>query len=158
MAGSKEYNPDRPVGSFAAYRVERVHARLTAQGGALLSKHAGLTLRQWWIIVDIVETEAKTATELSEMTDVDKGLLSRNLKVLIQEGLVSMTKDATDQRRQLIKLTERGYEVYRDTLPIMNKRNESLTADVAKEEYETFLRVLDKIEASARLPDAVILG
>lgn len=145
----REYDVSRPVGAFAAYRVERVHARLTAQGGAILAREAGLTLRQWWVIADIVETKATTATELSELTDVDKGLLSRNLKALGEAGLVSVTKDPTDMRRHFIALTEKGQDLYRKTLPVMNQRNAHLTANVEQEEYEVFLRVLDKIETAA---------
>ncbi|MEM7545612.1 MAG: MarR family winged helix-turn-helix transcriptional regulator [Pseudomonadota bacterium] len=141
----------RAVGAFTAYRIERVHARLTAQGSAILKAHCDLTLRQWWIIADIAEMKPETATELSRVADVDKGLLSRNLKTLVNLGYVSMERDSRDHRQQLINLTPEGWEIYRSTLPIMNQRNEKLTKNMSGKDVDALLSSLDKIEAAASI-------
>jgi len=139
----------RAVGAFASYRIERVHAKLTAQGSTIMKAHCGLTLRQWWIIADIAEIKPETATQLSRVADVDKGLLSRNLKVLVDQGYVSVERDSRDHRQQLIALTPRGQELYDTTLPIMDRRNSLLTGSMTETEFETLLSLLDKLENAA---------
>lgn len=139
----------RAVGSFAAYRIERVHARLGAQGLRILKARSGLTLRQWWIIADMAELKPATPSELSRMADVDQGLLSRNLKTLADLGLVVIERSVEDQRQQMISLSEKGLDVYHRTMPIMRARNQKLVRNVTEDEFETFLRVLDRIEIAA---------
>ena len=139
----------RAVGGFAAYRIERVHAHLAAQASALLAREVGLTPRQWWIIADLYELKPRTATELAERSDVDKGLLSRNLKALAENGLIAMRTDPADQRQQILSLTEAGVAMYEQALPLMKARNQRLIDGVSPDDYETFLSVLDRIDAAA---------
>jgi DNA-binding MarR family transcriptional regulator len=153
MQSYRHNAPSRPVGAFAAYRIERVHARLTAQGGAVLAKHSELTLRQWWIIADMAEMSPRTATDLAELSDIDKGLLSRNLKVLVEHGLVTFEKNEADLRQHLIALTDAGRKIYEEVLPIMDRRNAHLIKGVSEADYKTFLDVLDRIESASQRTD-----
>lgn len=135
--------------NFMAFRIERVHARLTAQSQKILAERSGLTHRQWWIIADMMAEKPRTATELAEIGDIDKGLLSRNLKALAEMGLVATESDPTDLRVQVISLTEKGREMHAHTVPVMRKRNEHLLRGIAREDLEATLRVLDQLEKAA---------
>ncbi|MEM8753321.1 MAG: MarR family winged helix-turn-helix transcriptional regulator [Pseudomonadota bacterium] len=114
-----------------------------------MSRTLDLTPRQWWIIADMVELQPRTATELAAMADVDKGLLSRNLKVLAARGYVAVERDKIDHRQQILSLTDEGRAIYKRGLPIMEERNRNLVKDVSDEDYAVFLRVLDAIDAAA---------
>lgn len=144
-----EEAPSRAVGGFAAYRIERAHARLAAEALVLLNKTLGLTPRQWWIIADLAELAPRTATELALVADVDKGLLSRNLKRLNAIGLVAIERDRMDHRQQILSLTRDGRALYDRGLPIMEERNRRLVENVSDEEYQTFLSVLERIDDAA---------
>lgn len=141
--------PSRAVGGFAAYRIERAHAHLAAEALVLLNKRLGLTPRQWWIIADMAELSPRTATELAAMADVDKGLLSRNLKVLAEKGFVSVERDRMDHRQQILALTDAGRALYKKGLPVMEARNQRLVENVSKEDYAVFLSVLERIDEAA---------
>lgn len=134
---------------FVAFRIERAHARITAQTTRVLAKESGLTPRQWWIIADMRAEEPRTATELAQISDIDKGLLSRNLKTLRAMGLVEMTRNASDNRQQIISLTEAGRRKHDETIPLMRARNEWLTKDVSDEELSCAMRVLARVEEAA---------
>ena len=143
----------RETREFMAFRIERVHARITAQATKVLSKNSGLTPRQWWIIADMMAEQPRTATELATIADIDKGLLSRNLKALREMGLVEMTRNSSDQRQQIISLTEAGKDKHAETLPLMRARNDWLTRDISDEELECAMKVLDKLERAATTTD-----
>ncbi|MEO1611850.1 MAG: MarR family winged helix-turn-helix transcriptional regulator [Pseudomonadota bacterium] len=140
---------NRATRDFVAFRVERAHARITAQAARVLAQDGELTPRQWWIITDMVAEQPATATELAQIADLDKGLLSRNLKALREMGFVSMERDPTDQRQQLIQLTEAGRRKHDELLPLMTARNRWLVHDVSDGELETTFRVLEKLERAA---------
>lgn len=140
---------DRLTRGFLAYRIERVHVRLTAQATKILAKHCGLSLRQWWIIADMMAEQPRTSTDLARVAEIDKGLLSRNLKALSEQGIVTLERDFEDRRQQIISLTEKGREIHADMVPVMKERNDALTRDMSDEEVEQLLAMLEIIEASA---------
>lgn len=140
---------EKATRDFVAFKVERVHSKLTAQATKLLAERCGLTPRQWWIIADLMAEAPETATELARISDVDKGLLSRNLKTLKEKGLVEMRRDPSDQRQQLIALTEAGRAKHAETLPLMRARNQHLTAGVSPEDMRTTMDVLSALEKAA---------
>lgn len=140
---------DRLTRGFLAYRIERVHVRLTAQATKILAEHCGLTLRQWWIIADMMSEQPRTSTDLARIAEIDKGLLSRNLKALAEQGIVKLERDYEDRRQQIISLTEKGRQIHQDTGPVMNARNEALTRDLSEDEITQLLGLLEKVEASA---------
>lgn len=134
---------------FVAYFVERAHTKLTLQTQRVLGAYVGLTPRQWWIIADMATEKPRTATELSRIGDVDKGLLSRNLKTLEEMGLVSTRRSALDRREVEISLTEAGYAKYRETVPYMEARNAHVTAAMSDEDFETLQRLLAQVTEAA---------
>lgn len=149
MWDADETVEERMTRGFLAYRVERVHARLTWQATKILAAHCGLTLRQWWIIADMMAEAPRTSTELARIADIDKGLLSRNLKALSEAGLVTLERDYEDRRQQIISLTDKGRDMHADTIPVMRARNEALTRDMTEGEIKLLLDLLDKVEAAA---------
>ncbi|MGB0411529.1 MAG: MarR family winged helix-turn-helix transcriptional regulator [Pikeienuella sp.] len=140
---------DRLTRGFLAYRVERVHSRLTAQATKILARECGLTPRQWWIIADMMAERPRTSTDLARIAEIDKGLLSRNLKALADKGLVTLERDLNDRRQQIISLTEQGREIHAETIPVMKARNDALTRDMSEGEIKLLLDLLDKVEAAA---------
>lgn len=140
----------RAVGGFAAYRIERVHTHLAAQGLRVLRARCELTLRQWWVIADMAELGPETPTDLAQLADIDKGLLSRNLKSLADLGYVRLVRSREDRREQLISLTDQGWAIYRRMMPVMRARNLKMTIDVGDDEFDLFLSVLDRIETACQ--------
>ena len=140
---------DRLTRGFLAYRIERVHVRLTAQATKILADTCGLSLRQWWIIADMMAEKPRTSTDLARIADTDKGLLSRNLKALSEKGIVTLERDYEDRRQQIISLTDKGRQIYTEIAPIMAERNQALTKDMSESDVAQLLTWLEMIEASA---------
>ena len=138
-----------PLHQFLTYRLSRVQAKLNAQASRILRETSGITLTQWRIIAMVGAAGRTRLSDVSRATALDKGLLSRNLKGLTEEGLISAQADDLDHRAQNLTLSERGQAIYERTLPIMRKRQANLQADLSEEELRIFRRVLDKLEIAA---------
>lgn len=137
-----------PLTSFLTYRIARVQAKLNAQGTRLLKDVADVSLAQWRILAVLGFSGKATSAQLSRDAQIDKGLLSRKLKTLIDGGLVASTPHPTDRRVQNLALTEAGQAKYEATLPHTRARQGRLMGLMSASELEVFFDVLERIEAA----------
>lgn len=140
---------DLPLHQFLTYRLSRVQAKLNAQASALLQRHAGLTLSQWRILALVGAAGQTRLSDLARSAALDKGLLSRNLKTMIAEGLVAAQQDDVDQRVQHLTLTARGRALFERTLPRMRARQTHLRAALTETERVVLETALEKLERAA---------
>lgn len=138
-----------PLHRFVTYRVARVQAKLNAQATRLLREASGITLTQWRVIALIGAAGETQSSTLSKEAALDKGLLSRALKTLIEERVVQSTTDASDKRVQILRLTEKGRAIFEKTLPVTRKRQANLREGLTDEELRVFHKVLDHFEIAA---------
>ncbi len=68
----------------------------------------GLTYPQYLVMLVLWETQTLTVSELGARLALDSGTLTPLLKRLEAARLVTRTRDATDERRVLVRLTEAG--------------------------------------------------
>lgn len=144
-----EAGPNGGPRHFLTFKLARVQAKLTAQSSRILKDHAGITLTQWRLLSLIGANGRTTAAHLSREVEMDKGLISRNIKTMVSEGLVRITVDPDDNRAQHLELTETGNAMFQDTLPRMRARQDSLRALMDAEEEEVLNRLLDRLEVAA---------
>lgn len=140
---------DQPLHQFLTYRLSRVQAKLNAQANALLQRSAGLTLSQWRILALIGAAGQTRLSALVRIAALDKGLVSRNLKILSANGLVHSKQDEMDQRVQHLSLTKKGQALFEETLPKMRERQRHLRAGLDPAELRVLYSALDKLEIAA---------
>ncbi|MDZ4131270.1 MAG: MarR family transcriptional regulator [Hydrogenophaga sp.] len=68
----------------------------------------GITYPQYLVLLVLWERDGLTVSELGERLSLDSGTLTPLLKRLEAAGLLSRLRDATDERRVLIRLTADG--------------------------------------------------
>lgn len=81
-------------------------------------KPLGLTYPQYLVMLVLWEEEPQTVGALGARLYLDSGTLTPLLKRMEQAGLVSRTRDAGDERRVLIGLTERGRALRAEALHV----------------------------------------
>ena len=73
-----------PLDQMISFRVSRLQSKLNAQAIKILKEHADLTPTQWRVLV-MLETQGEcTSSEIARTTQLDKGLLSRTIKGMMQ--------------------------------------------------------------------------
>jgi MarR family transcriptional regulator, organic hydroperoxide resistance regulator len=111
----------------AAYRVARLHKPLL--------EPLGLTFPQYLVMLELYDRTPQTIGELGKALVMDTGTITPLVKRLEMAGMVTRTRDHTDERRVLVSLTPQG---------------ESLRADV--------WGVTDKIKAACRLDEQGLIA
>ena len=137
--------------SFVTFRLARLQCGLNAQGTALLKSKSGLSLVEWRLIQTLRMIKNASLTEIADHVQMDKGQLSRKIKAMVENGLLTTKTDKRDQRIQHLTLTSKAEQLSAQMMPIMETRQRRLLADVSAEDLEVFYGVIDKIEAASKI-------
>mgnify|MGYP002635107048 FL=1 len=145
------FNPQlAQLSSFLTYRIARLHQKLNTQATKILGDTVRVTLNQWRMIAFVGGGEKVTASELVRYTGMDKGLVSRNLKALIEGGLIVSTEHRKDSRVHVLSLTPKGKEVFSIALPKMRQRQANLQSKLSADDVANLRRMLAILETAAK--------
>lgn len=72
----------------------------------------GTTLSQCHIIVEIGRAKEISLIDLSEKIGLDKSTMSRNIDILVNQGVVKRDLHPEDRRYVTITLTQKGEEIF----------------------------------------------
>ena len=76
-----------------------------------------LNLSQWRVLAAIAEVPGRTSVEVVQITPMDKGIVSRATKALLDRGLVQREASQSDGRISHLHLTSQGKTLYRKIKP-----------------------------------------
>lgn len=145
-----EFDSETPLQNVLTWRIHQVHNRLNVHAAKFLEKTSGIALAHWRVMLCIGAEGNTTHSEIRRKIAMDKGQLSRCLRGMIAEGLVTATGDETDQRQQRLSLTKKGRRIFDKTLPEMRKRQSYLIGSLSKSESKMIFSALDKLEVAAQ--------
>ncbi len=137
------------VQDFLTFRLARVQSKLNMQAAQILEKTAGLSLTQWRILALVGAAGLAKSSTLTRQAAFDKGLFSRRLKSLVEQGLVQTNSDPKDSRAQILSLTKAGRALYAKTLPVMRKRQAALERVLSDEQQDAFFDALERLDKAA---------
>jgi homoprotocatechuate degradation regulator HpaR len=89
----------------------------------------GLTEQQWRVIRALSEYQPLDASELATRSFLLAPSLTRILKNLENQGLITRSADSSDQRRQVVSLSSKGQERFDQAAP----ESEALYAEIEAE-------------------------
>jgi len=136
----------RDYSHYVTYRVSQLNAGLNTHAARLLKEQCGLSLVQWRLLALVAGAEPVTSAQLVDAIAMDSGQFSRNLKALIQDGLIISTVDKADHRRHLLSLSKEGRGKFNSAEPVMRERREALLSGVSAADKAAFFRTLDQLE------------
>ncbi|TAL91543.1 MAG: MarR family transcriptional regulator [Candidimonas sp.] len=157
-AGAKStfYRPDEQSlkqDSNVGHLIKNVYAsinRMIDQGVAPI----GLTSKQWKPLIMICHHDINTPAELSRVTNVDTGAMTRVLDRLEAKGFISRHRCLEDRRVVKLELTDSGQQVIGGILgPVADTLNTHL-AGFSKQETELLLKFLQRMIANGANPAA----
>lgn len=74
--------------------------------------HSSYTVAEGRVLFEIAQRDGTTASAVGEITGLDAGYLSRIVGKLVRDGVVRRERSTEDGRSQILKLTDRGREVF----------------------------------------------
>ena len=88
----------------------------------------GLTNGQFSLLMSLNRPAPPTLGSVAALLAMDRTTLTANLKPLQRRGLVSVSADPADGRRQLLRLTEAGRAALADAVPVWRDTHAAIEA------------------------------
>ena len=133
---------------FLAYRVVRFADKLSHAVSDIYTDEHALTIAQWRVLATLAEHDGLTAKTIGIRTSMDKVKVSRAINSLEARRLLTRSTHKGDGRVRHLSLTDAGWRLYYKVVPKALVWQKTLVNDVSEKEYETFLRVMAKLEHS----------
>jgi len=109
-------------------------------------KPYGISNEQGFLLKYVYEMPGLTQTELSQYLHKDKTTITRMIDALVKKRKIVRKTSLEDRRVSKIFLTEETKENAKKLSPIFEKQEEELKVIIGADDYETTLKVLEKIK------------
>jgi DNA-binding MarR family transcriptional regulator len=144
-----------------AGRLERSPIHLLHRAGQCASDiftaemgDAGLTPRQFAVLLTVAQNEGVSQTDLVERTGVDRSTLADIVRRMLKKGLLQRRRTKNDARAYAVKLTDEGWRVLRSTEPMVRRVDDRILAMLPSKQRDQFLSDLMTIVEALRTPTA----
>ena len=108
-------------------------------------KHLGLNLKQFGVLMALLEWEGLTQTEIGNKITMPGYATTRTIDALEKKQLIERRTDERSRRSYRIYLTDKGHATGLELFIIVNKVNEDLLSVISATERKQLTTILQKI-------------
>jgi DNA-binding MarR family transcriptional regulator len=113
-----------------------------------LAFDAGTRSTQFTILVGVAKTQPTSISALSEMLLIDRTTLSRSLRLLQKEGLLTISARA-EMRQRFLSLTRKGVRELARAVPQWRKMQQRFVSEIGTEYWIRFRAELERLAGVA---------
>lgn len=144
----KNASPDIRLDNFWPYHAVVLADLVTRHTHSVVKAEAKLNISQWRVLAAVVDKPGRTAAEVTNITPMDKTIVSRAVSSLIDAGLIKKTRTQTDKRRLALETTSVGQDAY-EKIAIRLNEGLILTLVDGHEDGE-FIKTIQKFSQKMR--------
>lgn len=137
---------DSHLHSLITVKFNVVNVKMSRQVGQAVQKLADLRLPEWRILALLANAGALSQADIRAQIGMDKGQISRTVKNMLVNDLISNEVDSGRSRNVRLDLTEKGREVHSRVDVMMERRNLELMSTLALEQQKALHESLEQIE------------
>ena len=130
---------------FLPYRLSIVTNRISASFARLYSEKFNLSIPEWRVMAVLGQQPGLSADEVCSETEMDKVPVSRAVTKLLGKGLLRREFSGRDRRRSILCLSEAGYGMYAQIVPLALAYEAELKAVLTPREQSQLEKLLDKL-------------
>ncbi|MEP6634605.1 MAG: MarR family winged helix-turn-helix transcriptional regulator, partial [Luteimonas sp.] len=127
------------------YRLSVLSNRVSQTIANAYAERFGIGITEWRVIAVLGRYPGLSANDVAERTAMDKVAVSRALARLLERGLLRREAHGDDRRRSVLELSDAGYRVYDEVVPLALEYERGLLAPLDAEEREQLDRLLHKL-------------
>jgi DNA-binding MarR family transcriptional regulator len=128
--------------------------KLAAGASSSYRREFGVGVTEWRILSKLAGEDACTAQEICQYFDLDKGLVSRTIRSLVDSGNVTVT-DPGDDNRRAVMLTKTGRALHDRIIELALDREGVLLDCLKPDEIELLIDMLRRLLAQTPAVNAV---
>jgi len=119
-------------------------ARAVTQYYDEILKPSGLKATQFSLLAAVATEGPASMTAISRALVMDRTTLTRNLKPLMDKGLVQESKSKEDRRQRHISLTRGGKATLTKALPLWKIAQDQIVRGIGHARWQGMIRLLDE--------------
>lgn len=131
---------------FLPYRLSVLSNRISQTIASTYAGRFGIGITEWRVIAVLGRHPGLSANGLAERTAMDKVAVSRALSRLLERDLVQRDTHGDDRRRSVLELSEAGYRIYDEVVPLALACERTLLADFSDEDRQQLDTLLAKLD------------
>jgi DNA-binding MarR family transcriptional regulator len=130
---------------FLPYRLSILSNRVSQTIANLYAARFALAITEWRVMAVLGRYPDLSANQVAERTAMDKVAVSRAVAKLLERGLIQREIHGDDRRRSVLTLSEAGYGVYDEVVPMALDCERRLFECLSDEEHKALDSVIDKL-------------
>lgn len=134
---------------FFPYQVRIFYKAVSQSVTDIYASLHGLSVQEWRVMAVLGNNQPLTASELVELSSMDKVQISRAIKKLEETNLLFRQEDPEDRRRIFLTLSRRGNDIFQELVPKVLQLEQDLLAGLTDEEQATLLGLMEKVRVNA---------
>ena len=143
---------DPPVHTPSENVLASIHVLSRRIGAAFhpeVAARFGLTLPEWRVILTLNDAPDTSASDIMRLWAMEKMAISRAVRRLVRDGLVTRRRSATDRRSFTLRLTAKGGALHKRVLPAANRRFRDIVSCLDPAELAQLRTALAKLNRQA---------
>lgn len=104
--------PDFDLEAFLPYLLNQAAEATSRSFQKVYRRDYGMTRTQWRVLANLGKFGARTATELCQISHLEKTKVSRAVAALEQQGLLERAPAKADRRSEILSLTAGGRQLF----------------------------------------------
>jgi len=132
---------------FLPYRLSVLSNRISQTIASAYAARFGIGVTEWRVIAVLGRYPGLSANEVAERTAMDKVAVSRAVSRLLERGLLQRDTHGDDRRRSVLELSEAGYGVYDEVVPLALAFERQLLSPLDAGERAMLDVLLSKLDA-----------
>jgi DNA-binding MarR family transcriptional regulator len=130
---------------YAPYYLTVIANALSSSSSQVYLREFGIGVNDWRVVSHLGLDPGCTAQAISNALQVDKSVVSRSVRTLVDRGLVAI--ETTPGFRRLY-LTGQGAELHKEMVPVALERQRVLLRGLDDDEVATLLALLRRLHAN----------
>ena len=132
--------------NFLPYRLSVVSNRTSDAIAREYSQRFSLSVTEWRVMAVLGRYPELSANQVAQRTAMDKVAVSRAVAKLLDTGRLLREFDEDDRRRSVLRLSEAGYAIYDQIVPLALGFERQLLGDMDATERALLFRLLDRLD------------
>lgn len=130
--------------NLTGYLIHRTDVKLTNYFIKQLKPY-GVTPEQWTIISILDSQRGTTQKDLAQKADKDHSTIVRMIHSMEKKGFIKKDFNEHDKRSHYLFLTEKGEEIKKNILPVVENAHNFVTSNLTTEEVQQLKILLNKL-------------
>lgn len=144
-ASTVDHPITRPLDDSVAYKITVIADLIARRVSHIVTSVGGLNLSQWRVLAAIGDQDGRTASQVVDMTPMDKGIVSRAVASLVTQGYLIRRASDQDGRVSHLYMTAGGRKTFTTILAEIERTGATGEMIVSGPNRTQLLHTLDAI-------------